>query len=125
MTVNFGIIGCGGISRKFADAVSQVENASLVAVSASNKDRAEDFAKQFNVQKACGSYDELIADKNVDIIYIGLTNNLHYEISKKCILNGKNVLCEKPLTLSFEETKELCEMAVKHNVLFMEAMWTR
>ena len=125
MTVNFGIIGCGKISKKFADAISQVENASLVAVSASNKDRAEDFAKQFDVQKAYGSYDELISDEKVDIIYIGLTNNLHYEISKRCILNGKNVVCEKPLTLSFEETKELCEMAVKHDVLFMEAMWTR
>lgn len=125
MTVKFGIIGCGKISCKFADAISQVENAKLIAVSASNRDRAEAFAKQFEVQIAYGSYDELIADKNVDIIYIGLTNNLHYEIAKKCIINGKNVLCEKPLTLSYEETKELYELAKKHNVLFMEGMWTR
>ncbi len=125
MAVKFGIIGCGNISKKFSDAVNQSENASLVAVAASDKKRADNFAKLFDVQTAFGSYDEIIADNSVDIIYIGLTNNLHYAISKKCIINEKNVLCEKPLTLTYEETKELCELAKKHNVLFMEAMWTR
>ena len=125
MNINFGIIGCGNISRKFAGAVNYVENANLLSVAASKKEKAEDFAHKFGATNAYGNYDELIADKDVDIIYIGLTNNYHYEICKKCFASGKNVLCEKPLTLSYEQTKELCEIAKSNNVLFMEAMWTR
>lgn len=61
----------------------------------------------------------------MDIIYIGLVNSYHYDICKKCFLSGKNVICEKPLTLSYEQTKELCEIAKSNNVLLVEAMWTR
>jgi len=125
MKIKFGIVGCGRISHKFAEAVDSVENAVLVSVSASKKEKADEFAKLFDVKNAYGSYDELIFDNEIDIIYIGLTNNFHYEIAKKCIENGKNVLCEKPLTLTFEETTDLCDLAKTNNVFFMEAMWTR
>lgn len=125
MNVNFGIIGCGRISKKFADAVNQVENAKLISVAASKKEKAKCFANEFGAMNAYASYEELIADKDVDIIYIGLVNNFHYDICKKCLLNGKNVLCEKPLTISYEGTKELCKIAKENNVLLMEAMWTR
>ena len=108
MTINFGIIGCGYISKKFADALKQVDNAKLLSVAASKKEKAEDFAHDFGATNAYESYDELIVDKDVDIIYIGLVNSYHYDICKKCFLSGKNVICEKPLTLSYEQTKELC-----------------
>lgn len=125
MKVSFGIIGCGNISSKFADAVLKVDNAVLKAVAASDINRAASFSEKFGSEKSYGSYDELIADSEIDIIYIGLTNQLHFEITKKCLEAGKNVLCEKPLTLTYNETKELIELAKGKNLLLTEALWTR
>lgn len=125
MNVRFGIIGCGNISAKFADAVLQSENCILEAVAASDESRAWAFAEKFGSKKSYGSYEKLIADNDIDIIYIGLTNNLHFEITKKCLENGKNVICEKPLTLEYEQTVALVELAKEKDVLLMEAMWMR
>lgn len=125
MNVKFGIIGCGNISTTFGNAIKEVENASLVAVASSNEERAKSFAEKYDVKSVYTDYDDIINDKNVDIIYIGLINSLHFDIAKRCLNSGKNVICEKPLTITLKETTELIELAKQKNVLFMEAMWTR
>lgn len=124
MKINFGIIGPGNIAERFADACTQVEDVSVYAVASSNVEKAAAFADKFGVEKVCSSYEELWNLTEVDAIYISVINSLHFPIAKKCLEAGKAVLCEKPLCLTYAETKELIETAQKHQVLLMEGIWT-
>lgn len=125
MNVRYGIIGLGSIANKFADAVNREKDLDLVAVAARDQARADIFAKKYKTGKAYGNYAGIIADPDVDIIYIGVTHNFHYNIVKECLANHKAVLCEKPLVLTKKEAEELADHAKKNNTLLMEAMWTR
>ena len=121
--MKFGIMGPGRISRKFADAVLRTEGAKLVGVASKSTERAKKFAEEFAIKNFYGSYEDL-AKSDVDVIYIGTTNNAHYENMIVSIENGKHVLCEKPFTLSYEQTKDIFERARQHGVFVMEAMWS-
>lgn len=126
MNVRFGIIGPGSIAARFASVLADAEDVTLVAVaSATSKSKAEEFAVKYGAQRAYGSYDELVNDGQVDVVYIGLTHNFHYEAIKLCINHGKGVICEKPLTVSRQEAEEVTSLAREKKVLLMEAMWTR
>jgi predicted dehydrogenase len=123
--VSFGIIGCGGIARKFADAVLKTSQTELYAVAAREKSRAEAFAKCFGNPKAYGCYEELMNDPKVDVIYVAVTHNAHYQVVKDCLLHHKNVLCEKPLVMTKPQAEELYQLAKENHLLLVEAMWTR
>lgn len=125
MTVRFGIIGLGGIANRFAGVLKNAEGTSLRAVASRDMKRSEAFAKEYNAIKAYDNYDELLQDEEVDIVYVALTHNFHYDIIKKCILQGKAVLCEKPFVTTKKDADELIELAKEKNVLLMEAMWSR
>lgn len=124
-TIRWGIAGAGAISTDFAMAMLTVSNASLHAVAARNKDRADDFAKRMGAQVAYGSYEDLAEDKDVDIVYVGVTNQEHKAVSQILLDAGKNVLCEKPATPTYSDTEDLIEKAKSMNVFFMEGVWTR
>lgn len=125
MKTKFGIIGCGGIAARFAKAIGLVENAELYAAAARELTRAEAFAEKFDAKKAYESYRELVLDPKVEIVYIALIHNLHYEVARLCVEHGKAVICEKPFFISEEEGRSLHALAKDKNVLVMEAMWTR
>jgi len=125
MTVRFGIIGLGGIANRFAGVLKNAEGTSLTAVASRDMVRSEAFAKEYNAAKAYDNYDALIQDDEVDIVYVALTHNFHFDIIKKCILQGKAVLCEKPFVTTQKDADELIELAKEKNVLLMEAMWSR
>lgn len=125
MTVRFGIIGPGSIATRFATVLNTVDGVQLTAVASRDQAKAAAFAGKFGAAKAYGSYLELIQDSAVDVIYIGLTHNFHYEVAKLCLNHGKSVLCEKPLVTSQKDAAELAELAREKKVLLMEAMWTR
>lgn len=125
MTVKYGIIGLGNIAHRFAGVLNKAEGVELVAVASREQKRSDEFAVKYGAKSAYDSYEALIADKEVDIIYIALTHNFHYDIIKKCILNRKAVLCEKPMVITADHAAELIELAEERNVLLMEAMWTR
>jgi len=125
MSVKFGIIGLGGIASRFAKVLNTVEGAELMAVAARDKKRAEDFAEKFSAKKSYSNYLDLIEDKDIDIIYIALPHNFHYEIAKLCVENKKNILCEKPFFTNKNEAEKLIAFAKDENILMMEAMWTR
>lgn len=126
MNVRFGIIGPGSIADRFASVLTETEGVALTAVaSASSKAKAEEFAARHGADKAYGSYEELLNDDQVDVVYIGLTHNFHYEAIKLCINHGKGVICEKPLTISRNEAAIVTSLAKEKGVLLMEAMWTR
>lgn len=123
--LKWGIMACGRIAATFAKAVNYSKNSTLYAVAARDISRAEKFAEEFGANKFYGSYKELCEDKEVDIIYIASPMAQHYEQAKMCLLAGKNVLCEKTITLNNKQFAELCEIAREKDVFFMEAMWMK
>ena len=125
MAIKFGIVGAGNIARKFAQALNVCDDAQFYAISSRSIEKANEFAENYGADIAYGSYDELINDENVDIIYIAILNHEHMNLAKKSILASKAVICEKPLGLDYDEIKEVIDLAREKSVLFMEALWTR
>lgn len=125
MGVKFGIIGLGGIANRFAKVLNTADGVELTAVASREIARSEEFAKKYNSKKAYGSYQELIQDEEVEVVYVALTHNFHYEIVKQCLNNGKGVLCEKPFVTNKKAAEELAAIAGEKKLLLMEAMWTR
>lgn len=121
---NWGILGCGGIARHMASALQDVPGAKLLACAARSKERAEKLAGEFAVERAYGSYAELVADPDIDIVYIAVVNTAHADVVRMSIEAGKAVICEKPLAMSEAEGRELFTLAREKGVLLMEAIWT-
>ncbi|MBU2987681.1 Gfo/Idh/MocA family oxidoreductase [Saccharophagus degradans] len=120
----WGLIGPGLIAERFAKSLTFVEGASLYAVASRDAERASTFAAKHSVAKAYHNYTDLVADKQVDAVYICTPHRFHYQQIKMCLLAGKPVLCEKPLTVNAAEAKELMALAKSAGVFLMEAMWT-
>lgn len=125
MNVKFGIVGLGRISSRFAKVLNTMDGVELTSVASSDQSRSDAFAKKFGAKKAYHNYLDVITDNQVDIIYIGLTTNYHYEVTKLCLQHHKAVLCEKPLVITQQDAEELTALAAKNKTLLMEAMWTR
>ncbi|AVR46148.1 oxidoreductase [Christiangramia fulva] len=123
--IKWGIVGLGKIANKFAKDLLVVQNAELYAVASRNLEKAEAFKKEYQAQKAYGSYEELMEDKAVDVVYVATPHVLHHSISVACMKKGIAVLCEKPFAMNTEEVKEMIKTARENKVFLMEAMWTR
>ncbi|SEK34297.1 Predicted dehydrogenase [Aquimarina amphilecti] len=121
---NWGIIGCGKIAHKFAEDLLEVPNANLLAVGSRDIKKAKNFGRTFKVSNCYGSYMELIADNEIDIIYIATPHVFHYENTIMCLNAKKAVLCEKPFALNLEQVTEMILIAKKNNTFLMEALWT-
>jgi dihydrodiol dehydrogenase / D-xylose 1-dehydrogenase (NADP) len=124
-TIRWGIIGAGRISAIFAEALNGVQGTQIVAVGSRNFDRGKNFADKMKIAKAYGSYEELLADKDIDVIYIGTPHSEHKKNVELSIKAGKAVLCEKSFTLNQKDTSYLIDLAKEHDVFLMEAMWTK
>lgn len=125
MNIKFGIIGLGKISNRFAAALNTVQGVELAAVASRDQSKSDAFAMKYGAARAYGSYLELILDKDIDVVYIGLVNNLHYEITRLCLEHHKPVLCEKPLVTTLKEAEKLIALARQNKTFLMEAMWSR
>lgn len=123
--IKWGIIGLGKIANKFAADLQHVENAALYAVASRNLKKAEAFQQEYEAQKAYGSYDELMNDGEVDVVYVATPHVLHHSITVACLKKGIAVLCEKPFAMNTAEVQEMIATAKKQKVFLMEAMWTR
>jgi predicted dehydrogenase len=123
--IKWGIIGLGNIANQFAADLLLLDDAELIAVASRNKENALEFAEKYNCKKAYDSYDSIFEDDQVDIIYIATPHNSHAELSIKALENGKHVLCEKPMSLSYEDSVRIIEASKKNDKFFMEAFWTR
>lgn len=124
--MNIGILACGTIAQVMATTlIGMGDEVVRYAVAARDLDRAEAFAKKNGFKKAYGSYEELAADPDVDLIYIASPHSHHYEHMKLCINNGKNVLCEKPFTVNADQAREIFALAKSKGVLVTEAIWPR
>mgnify|MGYP002423529882 FL=1 len=125
--MNWGVMATGMIAEKFARTISSMrsEGENIVAVGSRDKERAQAFAKQYGIEKAYGSYEELAAAPNVDAVYIATPNNLHFENTMLCMNAGKHILCEKPFTTCAEDAEKLYKTADEKVLFVMEGFWTR
>ena len=123
--MKIGIMGAGGIAGVMANTVKAMDTAECYAVASRNLEKARQFAEDFSCQKAYGSYEELVQDPEVELIYIATPHSEHYANAKLCISHGKAVLCEKSFTANEEQARELFRLAKEKGVLITEAIWTR
>ncbi len=123
--IHFAILAPGGIAAKMARAVSEMPEVIPYAVASRSIERAEAFAKTWGYKKAYGSYEEMLEDPDVELVYVASPHSHHYEHAKMCILAGKHVLVEKAFTVNALQARELVELSKRKNVLLAEAMWTR
>jgi len=124
-TIRWGILGAGRIARKFASDLSLVNDAHLVAVGSRSASTGDAFANEFNIPHRHDSYEALVQNPDVDIIYIATPHNLHYENTMLCLQHGKAVLCEKPFAMNGRQVREMIKTAEEKNVFLMEALWTK
>lgn len=123
--VNWAILGCGRIARKFASDLQHVKNAKLIAVGARDQSSAERFAKEFPVKYMHGSYQSLVENPEVDVIYVASPHGLHYEHVMLCLKYKKAVLCEKAFAINYRQADEMISFAKAQNVFLMEALWSK
>ncbi len=123
--MNIGIIGAGSIAVSMARTVSGMKGAECYAIASRTLAKAERFAADHGFAKAYGSYEELVRDDNVDLVYIATPHSEHLENAMLCISNGKPVLCEKAFTVNALEAEMLKKAAAEKKVFVTEAMWTR
>lgn len=123
--LRWGIIGAGGIARTFARDVPAYTRSRIAAVAARDLDRAEGFAREFGVERAFGSYEELVASPDVDAVYVATIHPLHAEHALLALRAGKPVLVEKSFTMDAGQAREVLGTAREAGLFVMEAMWSR
>lgn len=123
--MNFGIIGAGNIAEQMAYTIMKMPEANMYAIASRSMERALDYKNRFGMQAAYDSYEELVRDENVDVVYIATPHSFHYEQAKMCLKNGKHVLCEKAFTVNAKQAEELIAISEKTGLFLGEAMWTR
>jgi len=124
-TYNWAVLGCGKIAGKFAADLKTLPNATLYAAASRSLDTARDFAARAGFQKAYGSYEELVADPAVDIVYVATPHSHHHDHTLLCLRHRKAVLCEKAFAINSREVAEMIAAARASDTFLMEAFWTR
>lgn len=119
--LRYGILSTSSIAPRFIAAVRATGAGEIVALSSRTLEKAQEKTNLWNIPKAYGSHEELLADENVNIVYISAVNAQHYPLAKAAILAGKHIVCEKPCTTSAEHTRELFALAREKGVFLMEA----
>lgn len=124
-SLKWGLIGTGKIAVAFAHGLEQTDSGAAVAVGSRKKETADAFGDRFGIRKRYGSYEELLADEEVEAVYISTPHPFHARWAVKAAEAGKHVLCEKPLGLNHGEGMAVVEAAGENNVFFMEAFMYR
>jgi predicted dehydrogenase len=120
--LRWGILSTATIAHRFVDALQQSHRSEVAAVASRELERAQTFAEKHAIPCAYGSYDELLNDSSINVVYIPLPNTMHAEWIIKAAEKGKHVLCEKPIALSMEEMERIQQAAQEHNVIVMEGL---
>ena len=120
-----GIIGAGWIADKMAEALAPLNEYCVYAIASRSLDKAQAFAQSWNIPKAYGSYEELVNDKEVDLVYIATPHSHHFPHTMLALEHGKPVLVEKAFTANAHEAEILLETARSKGIFITEAIWTR
>src|SRR6476469_1233616 len=121
----WGILATGRIAGSFADNLREVPGAEIAAVGSRSQEAADAFAREYgDAVRGHASYEALVADPDVDVVYVATPHAFHLENARMAFGAGKHVLCEKPLTLNLAEAEAMVALARRHDRFLMEAMWT-
>jgi len=123
--IKWGIIGLGNIAHQFAKDLMLVEEAEITAVASRNLEKAQEFAKKYDCKNFYDSYDSIMNDESIDILYIATPHDSHSALTIKALQNNKHVLCEKPIALDYNDALQMVNASKANNKFFMEAFWTR
>ncbi len=123
--IRWGILGTGRIAGWFAKALTVAEGAVCYGAASRTQEKADAFAAEYGFAKAYGSYEELVKDDAVDVVYIATPVREHFENMKLTLAAGKHVLCEKSLTVNAAQAHEAAALAREKGLFLMEAMWTK
>ncbi|MDE5696105.1 MAG: Gfo/Idh/MocA family oxidoreductase [Lachnospiraceae bacterium] len=120
-----GIMGTGKIAGVMAGTIKKMKNVKCHGVASRSEERAQEFANEYGIKVAYTSYEEMMLDDKIDLIYIATPHSEHYANMKLCIESGKNVLCEKAFTANARQAEEILTLAKERGVFVAEAMWVR
>ena len=123
--LRWGLLAAGNIARAFAQGLTQTESGTAAAVGSRSLDKARAFAGEFDIPKAYGSYEEMLADPEIDAVYVATPHPMHAEWAIKAADAGKHILCEKPMTMGWADTMTVIEAARRNDVFLMEAFMYR
>lgn len=125
--IRWGIMGTGWIAERFCTALSAIgaQGAVIYAIGSRRQDTADAFAAHYGAAKAYNSYEKLVADPDVDVIYIATPHRFHHENALLCIEHGKPILCEKAFTVNAKQAQDIADKAKEKGVFVMEAFWPR
>lgn len=123
--IRWGILSTGNVANNFAQALSHVPDAELIAIASRTEENASQFADKWGIARRYSRYDAFVHDPDIDIVYIASPHNYHYEHMLLCLNAGKHVLCEKAFTLNATQAEDCIKLAREKNLFLMEAMWMR
>ncbi len=118
--LRIGILGTANVARRFVASVNESQEVEIVAIASRDSNKAKVFAEQFNIERACGSYNQLLSDPQVEAVYVPLPNSLHFEWVVSAIDAGKHVLCEKPLATRARDANAMFASAQARGVTLVE-----
>ncbi len=125
MSFKIGILGAGSIAGTLAETMNRMPQVELYGIASRNKNKAEAFAEKYNIKHAYGSYEDMVKDPEIQLVYIATPHSEHYNNAKLCLDHGKHVLCEKSFAVNAIQAQEMIDLAKQKNLLITEAMWVR
>lgn len=122
--MKLAVLGTGKIVQEFLPMIQQVTDVELVALLSTPRslDKAKEMQAQYHIQEVYTDYETLLGNEIFDTVYVALPNHLHYQYTKAALLQGKNVICEKPFTLNVQQLQELIQIATEKRVILLEAI---
>lgn len=124
-TIKIGIIGAGRIASVLADTMVKMPGVELIGIASRSMEKAQEFAERFSIKRAYGTYEELVKDPEIELVYIATPHSEHCSHAKLCLENGKHVLCEKSFAANTKQAEEMIALAEDKKLLITEAMWVR
>ena len=123
--MKMAILGAGGIAGTMAETISRMDEVEKYAIGSRELSKAKAFAEKYGFEKAYGSYEEMLDDPEIELVYVAVPHSHHHKWTIECLNAGKNVLCEKAFAANEKQTREMIELAEKKGLLLTEAIWTR
>lgn len=123
--IKFGIMGAGSIAHAMLTTLSHMSEAEAYGIASRSLEKAKEYQEQYQLPKAYGSYEEMVEDEEIDVVYIATPHSFHYEQAKLCLEHRKHVLCEKAFTANAIQAEQLIALAKEKGLFLGEAMWTR
>ena len=123
--LRIGIVGAGWIAEKAAITLNGLDSCEAYAIASRSQEKATAFAEKWKMRKAYGSYAELIADKDVDLVYVATPHSHHYDVTREALMAGKPCLVEKAFMANYRQAKAIVDLSRERKVFLAEAIWTR